>query len=156
MMEKIVKITPNFAKRLFQRRSASSSVSGQTIQRNFPPREHFEYADRYGFKSPGSHHPDNPYRHVHTPSLVWKKVFYYGMLPAILAVFANAMYKENEEEKHVFSHRPEFRPYEYMRIRRTPFPWGDGNHSLFHNPKRNALPTGYEVNPEEGQEQEHH
>nr|KAF7415878.1 hypothetical protein H0235_012470 [Vespula pensylvanica] len=42
--------------------------------------------------------------------------------------------------------RPEFEDVPYMYRRTKRFPWGDGNHSLLHNPVRNPIPPdGYEV-----------
>lgn len=151
----MILLKPNLTFKFIQRRCAGS-VSGEVIHRNFPPKEQYDYARRYGFKPPGGHHTSNPYEHIHTPSPIWMKVLYF-MIPLTIGVGVHAFYAEWEEEKHVFEHRPEFRNYEFLRIRRTPFPWGDGQHSLFHNPKRNPIPgIGYEVNPPEGEESSHH
>lgn len=109
-----------------------------------PPKEDVEYAKQFNFVPPGAQHAANPYRHVHQPSRNWIYVLYVA-IPVTIAAAIRAFYNEWEEEKHVHEHRPEYVPVEYLRIRRTPFPWGDGNHSLFHNPKRNPVPgIGYE------------
>lgn len=76
----------------------------------------------------------------------WKKVFLYVACPAILLSAVNTYFLEMEHYEHW--HRPEFVPYEYLRIRTRRMPWGDGNKSLFHNPKTNPLPDGWEE-PEE-------
>ncbi|XP_058463268.1 cytochrome c oxidase subunit 6A1, mitochondrial-like [Malaya genurostris] len=69
---------------------------------------------------------------------LWKKLTFFVALPALGLAMANAYLKHEEQE------RPEFVPYEYMRIRHKRFPWGDGKRSFFHNPHNNPLPDGYE------------
>lgn len=123
--------------------STATAPSGAKL----PPKEIIEYAKKFNFTPPAFHYDFNPYNHVHTPSKAWHKVLMV-MVPFSILISIRALYNEAKEEEHVYEHRPEFRPVEYLRIRRTAFPWGDGNHSLFHNPKRNPLPSGYESNPE--------
>jgi len=69
-------------------------------------------------------------------------------VPGVLVCYVNAQIKEKEEHEH---ERPEFVAYSHLRLRTKKFPWGDGNHTLFHNPHINALPDGYE----EATEHEH-
>ncbi|XP_076755784.1 uncharacterized protein LOC143426300 [Xylocopa sonorina] len=54
-------------------------------------------------------------------------------------VYSRQLEKQNEP-------RPEFVDVPYLRRIVKPFPWGDGRHTLFHNPKKNPIsPHGYEV-----------
>jgi cytochrome c oxidase subunit 6a len=69
---------------------------------------------------------------------VWKKVFFLGAIPAVIIANINAFVVADAPEP------PPHVPYEYLYIRSKKFPWGDGNHSLFHNSHMNALPEGYE------------
>ncbi|XP_014274867.1 cytochrome c oxidase subunit 6A, mitochondrial [Halyomorpha halys] len=72
---------------------------------------------------------------------LWRNVSYFAGIPAVLLCMLNA-YLAHGSHGH---DRPEFKKYEHMRVRNKKFPWGDGNHSLFHNPHTNALPDGYEA-----------
>ncbi|ESN91711.1 hypothetical protein HELRODRAFT_108466 [Helobdella robusta] len=73
----------------------------------------------------------------------WRLLSFLTLIP-IGACYVNAQQIEKQEHEHWEKHKPEFIPYEHLRLRSKRFPWGDGNHTLFHNKKINALPDGYE------------
>ncbi|XP_068606170.1 cytochrome c oxidase subunit 6A2, mitochondrial [Brachionichthys hirsutus] len=70
----------------------------------------------------------------------WKILSFVLALPGVAVCMVNA-YMKMQQHPH---EAPEFVPYSHLRIRSKKFPWGDGNHSLFHNAHTNALPDGYE------------
>ena len=82
----------------------------------------------------------------HANPELWRKIWYFVCIPAITLSMINTYLEEKEHWEHYT--RPEFVPMEYLRIRNKKFPWGDGNHTLFHNPLVNPLPTGWEPLPE--------
>ncbi|XP_047427679.1 cytochrome c oxidase subunit 6A, mitochondrial [Mugil cephalus] len=70
----------------------------------------------------------------------WKILTFVLALPGVAVCMVNA-YMKMQEHPHG---QPDFVPYAHLRLRTKKFPWGDGNHTLFHNSHTNALPDGYE------------
>jgi cytochrome c oxidase subunit 6a len=87
-------------------------------------------------------HATGPQSHAAKTSAYFRWVFFGGAIPALAMSYWNAERIEHAELKRG---RPQFVPYEHLRIRTKAFPWGDGNHSLLHHPYWNALPDGYET-----------
>ncbi|XP_005088824.1 cytochrome c oxidase subunit 6A, mitochondrial [Aplysia californica] len=78
-----------------------------------------------------------------TPSMIFKYATLAGFVGVILPVWYHAYFMGEQHRE-----RDEFVPWPHLRLRNRSFPWGDGNHSLFHNHYYNALPDGYDEDDE--------
>lgn len=94
--------------------------------------------------------PKFPVDHSHANPELWYKLTFYVALPITAFAGTYIVYNEVQHLKH--QKRPPHIKYEYMYRRVKPFPWGDGNHTLFHHPYWNALPEGYETPPQHGED----
>uniref|UniRef100_H2ZJ84 Cytochrome c oxidase polypeptide VIa n=1 Tax=Ciona savignyi TaxID=51511 RepID=H2ZJ84_CIOSA len=62
---------------------------------------------------------------------------------SIIAVGINAYMIEQEHSKHA---PPPYKDYAHISICTKRFPWGDGKHTLFHNPKSQGIRgKGYDL-----------
>ncbi|XP_076227979.1 cytochrome c oxidase subunit 6A1, mitochondrial [Nomia melanderi] len=72
---------------------------------------------------------------------LWRFMTLFVGAPCLVLCMINC-YINSLNEHH---ERPPPLEMPYLKIMRKPFPWGDGKHSLFHNPKTNWIPgVGYE------------
>lgn len=75
----------------------------------------------------------------------WRNISLFVAVPLCILTAYKGWQAEQEHHHHIEEHgRSKFFAYSHLRIRTKPFPWSDGNHSLFHNSETNALPEGYE------------
>ncbi|KAK6100542.1 Cytochrome c oxidase subunit VIa family protein [Brugia pahangi] len=76
----------------------------------------------------------------------YNAVVMYGS-PVVLAILFYVTYLGHQMEEHF--DQDKYVHYPYLTVRNKPLPWGDGNHSLFHNPERNYVPgVGFEKKQE--------
>ncbi|XP_012539569.3 uncharacterized protein LOC105838504 isoform X2 [Monomorium pharaonis] len=99
--------------------------------------------------SPPTPPPCPPPPTYHVPHSNPRKLAFWRMLslcvaaPLIVIMSVVTYVRQREKMKEP---REPYMDYPYMYRRTKPFPWGDGNHSLFHNPVKNPIrPFGYEV-----------
>ena len=64
----------------------------------------------------------------------WKKLSIFICVPVILVSLYNAY---NREKAHLDHFHKSDKEYEYLTIRKKPFPFGDGTKSFFHHDKYN-------------------
>ena len=70
----------------------------------------------------------------------WKRFNWFFVLPAMICVSIYSIPRELEHQKHLKEHQKEFVGYAHLRKRKTKYPFYDGDHTLFWNPRSNPDP----------------
>ena len=107
---------------LLQRRFTSTEQSGPVLPDNAFNRE------RAAVKA-----------HAAATSDLWRKLSIYGVIPVVILASINAWNLWNEHWEH-WDHMPPLEErveYPYQNVRTKNYPWGDGDKTLFWNPKVN-------------------
>ncbi|KAL1916499.1 uncharacterized protein VTP21DRAFT_5690 [Calcarisporiella thermophila] len=77
-------------------------------------------------------------KHAGEAASLWRKISIFVCVPALTLAGINAYNLAMEHAEHMKHHEDEEKViYPHMKIRSKQFFWGDGDTSLFHNPKVN-------------------
>ncbi|TGZ80472.1 putative cytochrome c oxidase subunit VIa [Ascodesmis nigricans] len=81
--------------------------------------------------------------HAASSSELWRKLSIYGTIPFLVVAAINAynLYQEHMEHWDHMEPLEERTEYDYQNIRTKNFFWGDGDKTLFWNPKYNYHKT---------------
>eukprot|EP01137_Pigoraptor_chileana_P019936 Opistho-2@81652 len=89
----------------------------------------FKTSIRRGFASAA--HGQGFEAHAQATATLWKKIFLFVGIPGVGLATFNSVRLHYAHAAHPEHH--EFVAYPHMRLRAKPFPWGDGDRSLFYN-----------------------
>ncbi|KAI9002131.1 cytochrome c oxidase, subunit VIa [Hyaloraphidium curvatum] len=82
----------------------------------------------------------NHLHHAVSGEKLWKNISTFVVFPSLLALAIFVYRRETEHLKHTFEHPPEYKAWPHLGIRKSEFPWRDGDKSLFHNDVTNPRP----------------
>lgn len=71
--------------------------------------------------------------HAASTAVMWRRFGLWTGVPVLAAAALNAWYIEREHAEHLAHHPVKYKDLPYLHVRTKPFPWKDGNKSLFHN-----------------------
>ncbi|TPX43200.1 hypothetical protein SeMB42_g04828 [Synchytrium endobioticum] len=116
--------------------SPSSSLSLEAITAAptnpaaFPPVEQVMLAENYHARM-----------HAKESVSFWWRINLYVVAPALVLVAMYSLPGEFAHIRHLQEHPNEFVAYPYLRKRKNPFPFSDGDHTMFSNPMCNPDPA---------------
>ena len=77
----------------------------------------------------------------------WSHVYNFIAFPVMLLIGINCYVMEKEHMDHHDETLADYVPYPYLRVKRNNFPFGDGEHTLFHNDRFNYDPAVHGPRP---------